>query len=180
MNVLVKYLLSVLLFSIVVSCSGVKVYTDYDKDININDYQTFQWLPFEAIEGKGVNPLYYNELNDKRIKAAVDQQLLERGFKREDSTVAQLVLHYHIILESKATPITLDSDEHQYSAQWSQRNVDVYQYTEGTLIIDLMDQEKDMIVWRGWIVGVVDASNIVNSEESINKAVDLIFDKFPD
>ena len=35
MNVLVKYLLSVLLFSIVVSCSGVKVYTDYDKDINI-------------------------------------------------------------------------------------------------------------------------------------------------
>lgn len=179
MNVLVKFLVSFLLYSVVVSCSSVKVHTDYDKDTNINDYQTFQWLPFNEIEGKGLNPLYYNELNDKRIKAAVDKQLIARGYTKA-TTSGQLVLHYHIILEAKATPITLDSDDHQYSPQWSKRNVDVYQYTEGTLIIDLMDQDKNMIVWRGWIIGVVDASNMVNSEEAINKAVDLIFEKFPD
>lgn len=168
----------ILLIMTAFSCSSVKVYTDRDKDTDINTYKTFQWEAYIEIENKANNPLYYNELNDQRIKAAVDKELLARGFTKLDDE-AELVLHYHIILESKATPVTLDADEHEYSSQWTRRNVEVYQYTEGTLIIDLMDVKQKKIVWRGWIVGVVDPSNLVNSEEPINKAVKLIFEKFP-
>ena len=173
-----KFILVVLVFIGAFSCSTVKVYTDRDKDTDINNYKTFQWEEYDAIENKAVNPLYYNELNDQRIKAAVNKELFDRGFSKTD-TMAELVLHYHIILESKATPVTLDPADHEYSSQWTRRNLELYQYTEGTLIIDLMDEKQKKIVWRGWIVGVVDPSNLVNSEEPIKQAVKLIFEKFP-
>ncbi len=176
---ILKYKIFIVFISLVsLSCSSVKVYTDRDKDTDISKYSTYTWEPYQAIEKKGANPLFYNELNDARIKDAVNRELNKRSLAKVEAH-GELVLHYHIILEAKATPVTLDPDEHDYSSHWSRRNVDVYQYTEGTLIIDLMDEKQNKIVWRGWIVGVVDASNAANSEEAINKAVKLIFEKFP-
>ncbi|MFM7430038.1 MAG: hypothetical protein ACKO1F_09080 [Flammeovirgaceae bacterium] len=45
----------------------MRVRSDYDKDINLNLYKTYSWLPVKEIESKN-NPLVYNELTDKRIK----------------------------------------------------------------------------------------------------------------
>ena len=58
---------------------GLRVYSDYDPAYDLKNYTTFNWGPKINIEA-GNNPLYYNELNDKRIKGAVLQQLTGRGY----------------------------------------------------------------------------------------------------
>lgn len=49
------------------SCApAIKIYADYDKSLDIKNYKTYSWLNLNEIEGKGLNPAYYNELTDKR------------------------------------------------------------------------------------------------------------------
>src|SRR5688572_20495616 len=65
---------------IVTGCSSeIRVSSDYDPDYDLKKYRTFGWLKTTNIELQQ-NPLYYNELNDKRIKSAVQEQLEQKGY----------------------------------------------------------------------------------------------------
>ena len=62
------------------------------------------------------NPLYDNELNSKRIKAAVDKELMNKRYQL-DSESPDLLVHYHIVIEDKSVVIR-ESDAHNYSPYW--------------------------------------------------------------
>ncbi len=63
------------------SCVGAtKVFTDFDPDYSIKNFKTFGWTDSKQLEAKG-NPLYYNELNDKRIKKEVELQMTGKGYQ---------------------------------------------------------------------------------------------------
>ena len=56
---------------------------------------------------------------------------------------------------------------------------DVYQYTEGTLNIDLVDTRRKQLVWEGVAVGEVQNPETAGSPQSVDKAVAEIFAKYP-
>ena len=154
------------------SCSEhIAVRTDSDKSVDITTYNSFQWLSKEAIEDRN-NPLYYNELNDKRIREAVIGQLVSKGYQ-QNSEGAKLTVHYHIIIEDK-TQIRNDT----YSPYWIKDERDVYAYREGTLIVDLMDGQNQMLLWRGWAVSALSGQDQL-TEELIQQSVVRIFEKLP-
>lgn len=93
-----KLSLLIILFTLLACGPSLRIYTDYDRDVNIGKYTSYTWLNPKDIESKN-NPLYYNELNDKRIKAAVEEELKTRGYHKSDSA-AELVVHYHIVVEN--------------------------------------------------------------------------------
>jgi len=155
----------------------LQVYSDYDPAYNLKNYTSFNWGPKINIEA-GNNPLYYNELNDKRIKAAVLQQLTQRGYRFDEGS-SDLVVHYHIVIDDQ-TVIVTDPPGYEYGPYWLRMQTNLRQYQEGTLILDVMDAESNSLIWRGWATTVVDMHNSPDDAEAlIKKAVGKIFKKFP-
>ena len=155
----------------------ITVHTDYDPDYDLWKYRSFDWGQKVNIE-EGQNPLHYNELNDKRIKSTVQEQLSKRGYKL---TVEKpdLILHYHIIVKDQTTVVT-EPFGYSYGPFWTRTNTNLYTYKEGTLILDLMDRKTNNLVWRGWAVTDVQESYTPQEiEEIIKKVVSKIFKKFP-
>lgn len=167
-----------LLGTLLLSCSSaMHVYSDQDKDADIADYKTYSWLTAQEIEGKGMNPLFYNELNDKRIKQAVDEQMKNRGFIHKNDK-QPLEMHYHIIVEDK-TVLATEPLGYLYGPSWQMKRAQAYPYQEGTLIIDLMDTRNKTLVWRGWATSAIEDEVSKKPEQAIQKAVQKIFSLFP-
>lgn len=165
------------LLLIIGGCSPqIRVYSDYDPQYNLGKYATFNWQQKTNIES-GNNPLYYNELNDKRIKAAVQEELTSKGYVLTEEK-SDLVLHYHIIIDDQSIVTT---DPHgYYSPYWMNMQTNIYQYREGTLIIDLMEPKTNNLVWRGWAVSAIDAVYTPDQTDHLIKiAIGKIFRKFP-
>ncbi|MBL7851472.1 MAG: DUF4136 domain-containing protein [Cyclobacteriaceae bacterium] len=167
-----KKTLGYLMLAVLVACSDqITVRTDYDKSVKIAAFKTFAWLDKEGIEERN-NPLYYNELNDRRIREATVAQLNARGYSL-DPSAPQLKVHYHIVIEDK-TQVRSDT----YSPYWIKTERDVYTYREGTLIIDLMDAKNEMLLWRGWAISALSDTDQL-SDELIRDAVTKIIEKLP-
>ena len=91
--------ISILIFLVIAGCSPeIMIRSDYDREVNMEQYTTFMWADIQELESRN-NPFYYNELNDKRIREAVNRELINRGYVL--TTDAELVLHYHIVVEDQ-------------------------------------------------------------------------------
>lgn len=171
-----NYVYVVLLPWLMASCGPTsQVFSDYDKSAHMTEYKTFGWETSLSIESRN-NPLYYNELNDKRIKNAVAVQMESHLYKYSEDP--DLSIHYHIIIEDK-TVMRTDPYGYYYGPYWMRSEVSIYEYQEGTLIIDLMDAKTDNLVWRGWITNFLKNRDPEKMEESINNAVRQIFAEYP-
>jgi hypothetical protein len=170
--------LCILFALLIASCNtSVRAFSDYDKAVNISGLTTYNWLSEQEIEERGNNPLYYNELNDKRIKSAVDEQLQKRGFIVSDGS-QPLQLHYHLIIEDK-TLLTSEPTEYSYTPFRQFKSTQEYPYKQGTLIIDLMDNRSKTLVWRGWATSAIELEIKKSPEQAIQKGVEKIFKLFP-
>jgi hypothetical protein len=178
-DIMKRYFKSALLFAFLIpGCSPqFRTFSDYNKYADISTLKAYQWLSAPEIEAKGLNPLYYNELNDERIKRAANAQIQRRGFIESD-TSRELQFHYHIIVDDKSI-VETETTRHLYMPLWNLRSREIYPYKEGTLIIDLMDTRTNSLVWRGWASGVIEGDVVKHPEESIQNAVAKIFEKFP-
>lgn len=154
----------------------LRVYSDQDPDYQVKNFRTFNWGELIDIE-KNKNPLHYNELNDKRIKAAVLKELSGRGYIHSELN-PDLIIHYHIIVDEQSV-VTTEPFGYIYGPYWTRTRTNVYSYREGTLIIDLMDPKTNSLVWRGWATAALDTITPENTEEIIKRAVAKIFRKFP-
>ena len=163
---------------VLTTCSPeIQVHTDFDPDYDLWTYKTFDWGQKVDIE-EGKNPFHYNELNDKRIKSAVQDQLANRGYLLTENQ-PELILHYHIIVEDKSTLVT-EPNDYNYSSYWMRMETSIYSYREGTLILDLMDSKTNNLIWRGWAVAPLNSSyKPAEIEKLINITVARIFKKFP-
>lgn len=167
-----KKTLGILMIATLAGCSEqITVRTDYDRSVKIATYNSFAWLDKEGIEERN-NPLYYNELNDRRIREATVAQLMGKGYT-QDSATPRLKVHYHIVIEDK-TQVRSDT----YSPYWIKSERDVYTYREGTLIIDLMDGQNEMLLWRGWAISALSDTDQM-SDDLIRSAIGKIFEKLP-
>ncbi len=83
-----------------------------------------------------------------------------------------LKMDYHVILKNRAQVTAWG-----YQPGWG-RSIDVQQYTEGTLVVDLIDSATDKLVWRGSATDVASDSPQTN-EKRINDAMEKLFKKYP-
>lgn len=156
----------------------IQSYVDYDPDHPVQNYNSYRWLVVEKREANET-PLYHNELNDKRIKDAVDRQFKMKGYRMEKDGIG-LVVHYHIIVENKSVIYT-DGYGYRYGPFWLKEERSVHYYQQGTLIIDIMDASSDELIWRGWASGVLDYDSWPeDADERINNAIATIFKKLPE
>jgi len=159
------------------ACSPeLTVFSDSDPDYDLSVYNTFGWA--ERPDGEAEKyPLRYNELNDKRIKTAVEQQMRSRGYVATPQQ-PNLLIRYHIVVDETAMLVP-EPFGYVYGPFWMRAGTQAYYYRQGTLIIDLIDNSTKSLVWRGWASTNADEVKPGKVDKVIRHAVEKIFRKFP-
>lgn len=174
--------LAMLCVALLAGCSSYDIKYDYDMDSNFTAFKTYKWIPrtMTNASGSAETAVSNNTLLDQRIHRAVDTQMTAKGFTATEENPDVMVV-YHVGLADK-----VDVQDWGYTyagSYWGGgmgRNVDVYQYTEGTLIVDLVNSNSKQLVWRGSATGVVDPTNSPEKmEQRVNDVVARIFDNYP-
>jgi hypothetical protein len=164
-----------------VGCSSYDIKYDYDVDSNFSAFKTYRWIPRPSSSGatSARTAVQSNTLLDKRIRSAVDAQMAAKGFTQSEDNPDVLVV-YHTGMQDK-----VDVTDWGYTyagSYWGGvgRSVDVYSYTEGTLIVDLVQASSHELVWRGSATGVVEPGRTPEQIEArLNDVVGRIFANYP-
>lgn len=150
-------------------CSSLQVQTDWDRDIDFNQYQTYVWAPSQKAPKTAAGGT--QQLMDKRIRRAVDEELARIGFARSEDRQADLLAVYRATTQDRV-------DVYQHYGYRRSYGANVYRYQEGTLTVMFVDPKKnDEVVWQGWASDVV--SDPSRAEEQIYRAVRAILKRFP-
>ncbi|UCH83782.1 MAG: DUF4136 domain-containing protein [Candidatus Latescibacterota bacterium] len=168
------------LVALTFGCSSYSVNHDWDRDAPFPTYKTYNWLDISRPEPGSIQAARSrNDLLEGRIKRAVNSELAKKGLTFVNDNPDLLVV-YHTGVESK---INVTDWGYRYSYDywgWGGRQIDVYQYQEGTLIVDLIENATKELVWRGYATRTVDENWSPEKEEQvINTAVGKIFKKYP-
>jgi len=160
------------------SCSSLKISHGYDRQTDFTRYETFAWARAlkEAVGSPQARLLADNPLLDKRIKSAVTDQLLGKGFKPVN-TDPDLLIVYHVGVKDR---INVSNWGYRYGPYWGPGRVDVYGYREGTLIIDFVDAKQKELVWRGIAQKALPEGGSPESRErQLNDVIRNLLAKFP-
>jgi hypothetical protein len=158
-------------------CAATMNVSSYvERGMDVARYRTYSWAPAEQLV-TGDPRLDNNPFFDELVRREVDGQLARRGFERDGSGSAELVLHYHANVTQKIQNAELDRD-YNYCEGDACRP---YVYDAGTLLIDLVDAKTNKLVWRGWaegsLEGVIDDQDWMN--DKVDEAVTRIFEQLP-
>jgi hypothetical protein len=148
-------------------CAHTNARTDFDPSADFVSYHTYYWVGGKDITGGGS---LENSLVDKRIKDIITAQLSSKGLSEvTESAKPDLVVLYWIGSKDKTSvesvPRTGTSARgvwSRYDPYWGGRwgrtydEVVVRNYTEGTLIVDLIDANTKQLAWRAYLVQTVD------------------------
>lgn len=172
----------ILLYSIVlltaVSCSSIKVSSDFDKTAGFASYKTYAY----TTEALG---LAINDINKTRIFNAIDAELSAKGFTKSENN-PDVWIDIQLKAEKKQTATATTSGGYGYGYRYgwgggfSTTQINYDTYTDGTLFIDMIDASKKQLVWQGRGTKTVDPDASQEKRESnINYAVKQIFMRYP-
>jgi hypothetical protein len=150
------------------ACSSLSINYDFDPDADFSKYRSYAWLEKDTPS--------QNSLMDKRIRKAADFYLGRAGLSKLPDAPELYVVH-HVGTEEK-----LDVTSYGYGyggrayrpyGYGGGGGVDVTQYTEGTLILDIIDATTKELIWRGTAKDTVDPGK---SPEAIEAKLDQVFE----
>jgi hypothetical protein len=164
-------------------CASVTVTTDYDRSIPFGTYHTY------ALEPPPQAPPF-SPSADAALRNTLRETLAAKGIREVPTTdKPDLAVVPHITLQQK-------SSVQQYT-DWGYRGgawpyyggyygvwagapttyTTINNYTEGTLLLDFVDNSKQKLVFRG--VGKGTMENPESNAKKIEEAVRKIVEKFP-
>lgn len=159
-----------------ISCTSVRVASDYDKDVNFSKYKTF------AFYKPGIDKAEINDLDKRRMLRAIESELLAKGFTKSDTPD----LLVSIFTKSREQINVQQSGFYPYGYgygwgwspyYWGNQST-VSSSTEGVLYVDLIDAAKKELVWQGVGTGYL-SKNTSEKEERIKEFVTAIMEKYP-
>lgn len=175
---------------------GPRVTTTNPNDTDVDNYQTFAFLPNTNAEVD--NKSYNDEDVNTMVLNAINKNLADEGYRLDRSQPDLLVL------VSTKTDSELAADSNAVYATYPYAtgvttvapyyepyyfynyagysniigyNYDTYTYKQGTLVVRLIDRQTKETVWKG-----VATDPIYNqtTKKAITKMVDDIFEEFPE
>jgi PBP1b-binding outer membrane lipoprotein LpoB len=166
------------------SCSsGITVSYDSDKNANWTEYRTFR-IQVPDIE----------ELRESRvgwiqkipvIETNITSEMMERGYLL--SKESDLVVTYYVVIANKqratSTSVSMGGGGYghygggMYGGVTS-TNIDVIDYQEGTLYIDLHDTKTGQQIWHGAASKVLENQVTSKQDAEIEKAIKNVFYRF--
>ena len=160
--------ITVVLISLLISCSGPRVVSFLNDEMDLRDYHSYKLIGFKADENFDVQGMvFFNQL-----EKAIVQNMDERLFDRSDRP--DLILRYEIVTSQRTENQTSNYYD-PYAYYRPQFNYTV-SYTEAVLLIEFRDRRKKKLVWQGSL-----DLDLTKGKPSdlIGPAVNKIFSTYP-
>ena len=157
--------------------------TDADPSADFARYRTFAFYEPLAVEDKG-----YSTPSSQRMKASTRRELEARGYVYDESNPDLRVNINAYISERQSVVSTPQLQQRLYynyranayvSSAYFVNRTDVYNYTEGTLNIDLVDAARKQLVWEGVAVGRMANTKPTQRDARIDGTITEIFAAYP-
>jgi hypothetical protein len=143
-----------------IGCNPVTVNTATSPTANLANLHSYAWER---------NPQMRGTLDDsiagQEIHAAVNQALQAHGFRPAAGEPPDFLVDYRVKLRNESE-IT--------GGRW---NIEQFHYTEGTLVVALVDPKSKLFLWQGTAEAVVDPGG--PSSQDIQNSVQKMFADFP-
>ncbi|MBA5867203.1 MAG: DUF4136 domain-containing protein [Nitrospira sp. CR1.3] len=173
-----------LLLALTLPACAPKVTIDFDKEADFSRYRTYAWETGTPVK---------NDLMDRRIIKAIDDQLATKGFQKADAG-PDMFVSYHGALSEEIYYNTTSMGV-GYGPAWgpgygwygrgggwgmsSGTSVTTpNKVITGTLIVDIYDAKNKHMIWRGTGSDTV-SENPEKNTEKIQEATEAMFEKFP-
>ena len=168
------------------ACTTIDVKTDFDPSADFTRFHTFAFAGLTDITKTG---LLDNSLTRKRIETGVSRELTQKGLREvKMDEHPDLLVHYWLGTKDKqrVQGTTSGPTGGYYGGYYgggygwgaSYNTVTTYEYTEGTLVVDLVEPVKKELQWRATMVAVLEDTAQENIELG-NKAITKAFENYP-
>jgi len=166
------------------STSGPTIHSDFDRDVDFTSYQTFAF-----VDPLGTDKSGYSTLVTSHFKSAARQEMEQLGYSYSEQSPDLLVNFFSNTenrTEVRSTPSITASYGYYgyrsglymglplYSSETATRH-----YKMGTLNIDVVDAEREQLIWEGISEGKLSKEAMANPREAIRAAVQQIFTTYP-
>jgi hypothetical protein len=161
------------------ACSSMKVQTEYNQMTNFKGYKTYAWI----LQPPG--PEQAPAARDPRIREAViggiDRSLASKGMTKvalEESPDLLVAVHGWAVnrIDVRTYGYSYGPTPYGMYPTLATPAVDVRQYRDGTMIIDLVDASSKQMVWRGT---ATDSFNPGAEAKTAAEAVDKTMGEYP-
>ena len=163
-------------------CETIRVVSDHDPSFSFAGYDSYAWIsehPMVSSE-RGLNPLL-----EGRIMAAIQDSLGQKGMKLvADPARADFVVAFGVGARDRVS-VTSTPYPVAYRGAWRwgagyYNDVDVRQYTEGRLAIDIFDAAEKRPVFHGYATANISATtDPAKRQQMLRNAVSRILAEFP-
>ena len=183
-----------------ISCSTIyNVQYDYDINVNFARLKTYDWLPIHEEAD-------ISSLDIKRIRNSVNSQLKTKGLKITSDNPDFLIV-VHVGKEQKLNITNWGYDYGPYGGYWGgygygpygrswrgyygpywgywggywePGRVSIYEYEEGSLILDFVDAKTKELIWHGSAKAIVGNEKTPEErQKKIYETIQKILEKYP-
>lgn len=167
-------------------CAGQHVTTDYSPATSFSQYRTYALV-------SAPDSAAAQQLLDQRVSNAVQAQLDSKGLTPTGRENADLFVGYGVVDKTHKQVYTYQDGWGWGGGRWGWRYyrwgapwpMDSYRqvesYTDGTVVVNLIDAKTKKVVWQGQVADVLSlpVNNPVSATQQIDGAVAKMFAKYP-
>ena len=146
-----------------------KVETDFNESIDFSAFKTYSWRKAQASKKAAEN-----SIADNRIHTAIASQMTKKGFTEVESG-GDLIVTYRVTSKDKRETERIPNINRRGGYGGSTRTSRVY--TQGTLLIDMLDGKTKELIWRATCKDSV--NDVAKFEKRLGEDVEKAFKKFP-
>jgi len=179
-------LLVIALLLSLTGCATIRISTQYNPKATFSDLKTYAWIV--SPEGATGDPRLDNPKLHSEIRQAVERRLLAQGYEKKESGTPDFWVGYHAAIERKESVRAINESSGYAPAEgwrtgpigFDQPETTVYEYEEGSLILDISNPATRKLLWRGSAQAKVDRyTSDQKRQRRINTAVKKILSQFP-
>jgi len=156
------------------ACSPLSFQSDYNPDVNFGDLKSFKFYKDEKIAG---DALASRPMLRDRIRNAIREALIKKGFEEDKNNPDFMIVLFGGM---KGKIKTSGWGYYQWYNPWwgtaaySDREIDVSHYEQGSIVIDIVLAENKELVWRGVADGITRQKL---SPQELDEAVEYVVNK---
>ncbi|WP_195908454.1 DUF4136 domain-containing protein [Novosphingobium sp. Gsoil 351] len=145
---------------------------------------SFAWAPTSSALVDPANSAVANQITARRLQTAIETNLAAHGFRKAASpAISDLAVSFHVVLKQQQGARLTDTAATFCGWRGCVRRwgaapvVTTYDYTHGTLVIDLVDRQTGDLVWRAASEDRVTQSDL--SQSHLNSMVAKMMKSLP-
>jgi uncharacterized protein DUF4136 len=162
------------------STPKLEAVTDFDASFDFSGVKTVAIQPVSRMNASAV---LISDMEVNRLNQVFTQQLNAKGIEVvADNTDADMYLAWHLVTQEKTDVRSYNSAS--YYNCWrcgpTVSDISVRQYTQGTLIVDMIDPARGQSVWRSTVQSKLKSQASAEGDGALRQeAGRALFDQFP-